>query len=142
MIPTNRGVGITNALGKIEIDRYSHISPEGVSLAFIDTTNTFKGWKAVMNKQNSWIAYNTVDFGNKKLKKIQVNAASQTGGIIEFRLDKPDGLLLASVNIPKGNSLNSVNAKVSKFKKGIHHLVMVLRDNSTVEVDWVQFARK
>jgi hypothetical protein len=141
VIPTNRGVGITNATGKIEIDRYSHISPEGVSLAFIDTTNTFKGWKAVLNKQNSWIAYNTVDFGSKKLKKILVNAASQTGGTIEFRLGKSDGLLLASVNIPKGNSLNIVNAKVSKFKKGIQNLVMVLRDNSTVEVDWVQFAR-
>lgn len=141
VIPTNRGVGITKAAGKIEIDRYSHISPEGVSLAFIDTTNTFKGWKAILNKQNSWISYNTVDFGNKKLKKIQVNAASTTGGTVEFRLGKPDGLLLASVNIPKGVSLNTVNAKVSKFKKGIHNLVMVLRDNSTVEVDWVKFAR-
>jgi len=141
VIPTNRGVGITNALGKIEIDRYSHISPAGVSLAFIDTTNTFKGWKAIMNKQNSWIAYNTVDFGKKKLKKIQVNAASQTGGTLEFRLGKPDGLLVTAVNIPKGVSLNTVNAKVAKYKKGIHNLVMVLKDNSTVEVDWVQFAR-
>jgi hypothetical protein len=141
VIPTNRGVGITNALGKIEIDRYSHISPDGVSLAFIDTTNTFKGWKAIMGKQNSWIAYNTVDFGNKKLKKILVNASSQTGGTLEFRLDKPDGLLLAAVKIPSGVSLNTVNAKMSKYQKGTHNLVMVLKDNSIVEVDWVQFAR-
>jgi len=141
VIPTNRGVGITNALGKIEIDRYSHISPDGVSLAFIDTTITFKGWKAIMGKQNSWIAYNTVDFGNKKLKKILVNASSQTGGTLEFRLDKPDGLLLAAVKIPSGVSLNTVNAKMSKYQKGTHNLVMVLKDNSIVEVDWVQFAR-
>jgi hypothetical protein len=141
VIPTNRGVGITNALGKIEIDRYSNISPAGVSLAFIDTTNTFKGWKAVLNKQNSWIAYNTVDSGNKKLKRIQVNAASPTGGTVEFRLGKPDGLLIAVVNIPKSSSLNTVTSKVSKYKNGIHNLVMVLRDNSTVEVDWVQFSR-
>ena len=141
VIPTNRGVGITSALEKIEIDRYSHISPTGVSVAFIDTTNTFKGWKAILSKQNSWITYNTVDFGNKKLKSVQVNASSQTGGVIQIRLDKPDGLLLAEVKIPKSAGLNIINTRLSKYQKGVHNLVIVLKDNSTVDVDWIQFAR-
>jgi hypothetical protein len=141
VVPTNRGVGITNALNKIEIDRYNHISPDGASIAFIDTTNTFKGWKAIFGKQNSWISYNAVDFGKKKLKTIQVNASSQTGGTLEFRLDKPDGLLLNVVKIPKSVSLNTVNTKLLKFQKGIHNLVLVLRDNSIIDVNWVQFTR-
>ncbi|OFY73301.1 MAG: alpha-N-arabinofuranosidase [Bacteroidetes bacterium RBG_19FT_COMBO_42_7] len=139
VVPTNRGVGITNALGKIEIDRYSHISPDGVSIAFIDTTNTFKGWKAILGKQRSWIIYNTVDFGTRKLKSVQVNASSQTGGVIQIRLDKPDGLLIAEVNVPKNASLNIMNTRLSKYKKGIHNLVLVLKDYGIVDVDWVQF---
>ena len=141
VIPTNRGVGITSALEKIEIDRYSHISPTGISVAFIDTTNTFKGWKAILSKQNSWITYNTVDFGNKKLKAVQVNASSQTGGVIQIRLDKSDGLLLSEVRIPKSASLNLLNTRLSKFQKGIHNLVVVLKDYSTVDIDWIQFTK-
>jgi hypothetical protein len=141
VIPTNRGVGITSALEKIEIDRYSHISPTGISVAFIDTTNTFKGWKAILSKQNSWITYNTVDFGNKKLKAVQVNASSQTGGVIQIRLDKSDGLLLSEVRIPKSASLNLLNTRLSKYQKGIHNLVVVLKDYSTVDIDWIQFTK-
>ena len=141
VIPTNRGVGITSALEKIEIDRYSHISPTGISVAFIDTTNTFKGWKAILSKQNSWITYNTVDFGNKKLKAVQVNASSQTGGVIQIRLDKSDGLLLSEVRIPKSASLSLLNTRLSKFQKGIHNLVVVLKDYSTVDIDWIQFTK-
>jgi len=141
VIPTNRGVGITSALEKIEIDRYSHISPTGISVAFIDTTNTFKGWKAILSKQNSWITYNTVDFGNKKLKAVQVNASSQTGGVIQIRLDKSDGLLLSEVRIPKSASLSLLNTRLSKYQKGIHNLVVVLKDYSTVDIDWIQFTK-
>jgi len=141
VIPTNRGVGITSALEKIEIDRYSHISPTGISVAFIDTTNTFKGWKAILSKQNSWITYNTVDFGNKKLKSVQVNASSQTGGVIQIRLDKSDGLLLSEVRIPKSANLSLLNTRLSKFQKGIHNLVVVLKDYSTVDIDWIQFTK-
>jgi hypothetical protein len=141
VIPTNRGVGITSALEKIEIDRYSHISPTGISVAFIDTTNTFKGWKARLSNQNSWIAYNAVDFGNKKPKSVLVNTSSQTGGTLQLRLGKPDGLLLAEVKVPKSAALNIVNTRLSKYQKGIHNLVLVLKDNGIVDVDWVQFAR-
>ncbi len=141
VIPTNRGVGITSAINKIEIDRYSHISPTGASVAFIDTTNTFKGWKAILSNQNSWITCNAVDFGSEKLKSVIVNASSQTGGTLQVRLDKPDGLILAEVKIPKSASLNRVDTRLSKYQKGIHNLVLVLKDNGIVDVDWVQFTK-
>ncbi len=51
--PSLRGVGVTSATRQIEIDRYSHISPEGVSIGLLDTLNTFKGWKTVLDKQNA-----------------------------------------------------------------------------------------
>jgi hypothetical protein len=142
VIPTNRGVGITSALGHIEIDRYSHISPSGVSVEFLDTTNTFKGWKTVFNNRNGWISYNTVDFGSKKLKSVLVSTLSPAGGILQIWLNKTDGTLLAEVKIPKGTEWNTVNAKLLKFQKGIHNIVITPKDNNLVEVDWIQFTNQ
>jgi hypothetical protein len=141
VIPTLRGVGITDALKKIDIDRYSQISNVGVSVAFLDTLNKFNGWKTILDKQNAWIQYNTVDFGNKKLKSVRVEALSQTGGILQIRIDKADGILLAEVKIPKGTGWNTVDIRLSKYQKGIHNLVVVLKDNNPVEVDWIRFVK-
>ena len=141
VIPTLRGVGITDALKKIDIDRYSQISNKGVSVAFLDTLNRFNGWKTILDKQNAWIQYNIVDFGNKKLKSVRVEALSQTGGILQIRIDKADGILLAEVKIPKGTGWNTVDTRLSKYQKGIHNLVVVLKDNNPVEVDWIRFVK-
>jgi len=32
-----------------------------------------------------------------------------------------------------------VEAKVSKFKGGVHHLLVVNKDENQVEMDWVKF---
>jgi len=61
------------------------------------------------------------------------------GAILQIRLDKPDGLLLAEIKIPEGTGWNTVNSRMLKFQKGIHNLVVVLKDNNPVEVDWIQF---
>lgn len=137
--PTLRGVGLTNATGKIEIDRYSQKSDNGVSVTFMDSTNTFKGWKTTFEDKDAWVRYNSVDFGSKKLKTVQVRALSGTGGTLQIRLDKPDGPLLSEVKIPKGADWNTIDACVSKSQSGIHNLVVVLKDNSPVEVDWLRF---
>ena len=139
VIPTFRGVGVTSALKNIEIDRYSHKSETGVSVAFLDTLNTFKGWKTILGKQNAWISYNTVDFGGRKLKSVQVKALSQMGGTLQIRLDKTDGTLLAEVKLHKGTGWNTIDTRMLRYQKGIHNLVVLLEDNNPVEVDWVRF---
>jgi hypothetical protein len=139
--PTFRGVGVTSALQKIEIDRYSRISETGASIAFLDTLNTFNGWETTLNKQDAWIQYNTVDFGNKKLKSVQLKTLSQTGSTLQIRLDKVNGILLAEVKIPISTGWNTVEARLSKYQKGIHNLVVTLKDNNSVEVDWISFKK-
>ncbi|MDZ7370968.1 MAG: family 43 glycosylhydrolase, partial [candidate division KSB1 bacterium] len=59
VIPTPRGVGITDASREIQIDRYSQKS-DGVSIAFLDTLNTFAGWKSCFEKADEWVQYNSV----------------------------------------------------------------------------------
>ena len=83
VIPTLRGVGITDASREIQIDRYSLISNKGASTAFLDTLNTFGGWKTILDTANAWIQYNGIDFGNKNFKTVKVRALSTTGGTIE-----------------------------------------------------------
>jgi hypothetical protein len=139
VIPTLRGVGLTDAAKDIQIDRYSCKSDKGTSIAFIDTLNTFAGWKTILDGANAWIQYNSVDFGSKKLKSVNVKAASQTGGTLQIRLDKMDGPVIAQVKIPKGEEWAVINARLKKYKSGIHNMVVLLKDNSNVEIDWVSF---
>ncbi|KPK85296.1 MAG: alpha-N-arabinofuranosidase [Bacteroides sp. SM23_62_1] len=137
--PTLRGVGVTGASQKIELDRYSYKSETGVSIAFLDTLNTFKGWKSILEQKDAWIRYNAVDFGNETYRSVQVKVLSQTGGTLQIRLDKPDGPLLSEVKIPEGTGWKTVDSSVSKIQPGIHNLVVVLKDDNPVEIDWIRF---
>ena len=137
--PTLRGVGITDASRKIQIDRYSLKSDNGTSIAFLDTLNTFGGWKTIFDTANAWIQYDGVDFGSKKFKTVKVRALSTTGGTIELRLDKADGPTIARVEIAKNNEWNTVAAHLSELKPGVHNLVVALIHNKHVELDWLTF---
>ena len=137
--PTLRGVGVTKATDQIEIDRYSSKSETGSSIAFLDSTDTFKGWKTTFKDKGVWVRYNAVDFGKEKLKTVQVKAMSEKGSNLQIRLDKADGPMIAEVKVPKGKSWNTSEAKVSKFQSGIHHLIVVLKDENQAEVDWLKF---
>lgn len=138
VVPTLRGVGLTLASQKIEIDRFSQKSDSGSSIEFIDSTNTFSGWKTILDNQNAWIQYNAVDFGNKKLKNVEIKAMSDAGSIVQIRLDKVDGTILSEIEIPKGTEWKVIEAKVKDYQSGVHNLVVMLKD-SPVEIDWIRF---
>jgi hypothetical protein len=139
VIPTLRGVGITNALGEIQIDRYSAISPEGLTVAFIDPNQKQNGWKAILTTENAWIRYNKVDFGQENLKSVSVKTSSPTGGVINIQIDAIDGPLLAQVDIADNTDWSVVNSTLSESPSGIHDLVVILKDTKTVEIDWIKF---
>ena len=139
VIPSLRGVGVSNATNNIEIDRYSSKSETGSSIAFLDSMNTFNGWKTILGNKNAWVQYNKVDFGNMKLKSVQVKAFSEKGSVLQIRLDKVDGLVIAEVTVPEGANWNTVEAKISKNQIGVHNLVVVLKDNNSAEIDWIKF---
>jgi hypothetical protein len=47
--------------------------------------------------------------------------------------------VIAEVKVSKGTSWNTIKTKVSKAATGIHNLVVVLKDENPVEIDWVKF---
>lgn len=139
VIPTLRGIGVSDAKKEIQLDRYTAISNEGAPIDFIDTTNRFLGWKTVFNKPGAWVQYNTVDFGKKGLKTVLVNAISETGGILQIRTGSSNGTVVAEVQIPKSSEWKLTTAAVVKAPKGIQNLFVTLKDDKPVSVDWIKF---
>ena len=137
--PTLRGVGVTPASGTIQVDRYSARSDSTVQVVFLDTLNTFRGWKTVLPQKGDWIQYNSVDFGEKACTYFRMIAVSPGGGKLELRLDRPDGPLIAEAEISAGPEWLAVEEDLSAFYPGIHHLVVVSKGDHPVEIDWLRF---
>jgi len=137
--PTLRGVGLVQAKSQIQIDRYTATSGEGVAVSFIDDANPYGGWKTSLGSASSWVRFNDVDFGNGKLKKIEVRAKSSAKGSLEIRLDKQDGPLLGVVKLGKGADWKIASAAAKKPRAGVHDLFVIQTGAEPVEVDWVSF---
>ena len=139
VIPTLRGIGVTNATMQIQIDRYTAKADNDVTVDFIDTSNRFNGWKTILDKSGAWIQYNTVDFGKKKLKSVIVKAASSAGSTLQIHLDDMNSPAIATIIIPQTSQWNEIKAPLSIYKPGIHHLIVSLQSNANVEIDWLKF---
>jgi hypothetical protein len=139
VIPTLRGVGITSAHDKIQIDRYSAKSERGSSIAFLNDKKRSEGWKAVLSKANAWFRYDRVNFDGNKPDSVVLKAASKAGGMVELRLNTPDGPVIAQVGIPQNGDWNLVKAKLMDIPSGIQDIFLVSKGSKSVEVDWVRF---
>lgn len=139
VIPTLRGVGITKATNPIQIDRYSKISDKGSSISFLDNSNSFKGWKTIFNQSDAWVQYNSVDFGQEKLKSVSIKAFSVKGGVLQVCTKGIGQTVLAEVKIPKGSKWQEVKSPVLKFDSGVQDVFVVSKNDNQVEVDWIKF---
>jgi len=139
VIPSLRGVGVTDASRKIQIDRYSLTSPTGVTVAFLDTLRKSDGWKVTLNARHSWVQYNAVDFGKNQYSTVSVRAAAERGATLLLRLQNAQGPVIAKVNVPKGMEWKTVSASLSGLQPGMQNLLMVHNDDKPVAVDWIKF---
>jgi hypothetical protein len=139
VIPTFRGVGLTRATGKIQIDRYSAMSGQGAAIAFLDTTDTFKGWKTILDEKDAWIKYNGVDFGGMDLKSACFRVRSETGSTLELNIGRKNEFDGMQVKIPDSNDWQIVHMKIDRLPSGIQDVRLVLRDSGPVEIDWIRF---
>jgi len=139
VIPTHRGVGISDALKEIQIDRYSAVSREGMSVAFVNPDRKRDGWKAVLTAPDAWVQYDRADFGAGKLRNIVVRTSSSSGGRVEIRMDRMDGPLIAEVPIANRAEWSAVRAPLSESPSGVHNLFVILKEGKNVEIDWIKF---
>jgi len=141
VIPTLRGVGLSDALQKIQIDRYSKLSKFGVFIDFIDNSNKFEGWNAIFKRKNAWVQYNSVDFANNCPQSVDIRASSKRGGTIQILLDSLKGPIIAEVNVLSGSSWSEIKSPVSKCKAGVHNLYILMKNGDGVEIDWLKFEK-
>ena len=153
--PTLRGVGINKADSRIDVDRYSSES-EGVELAYLDTTNTFRGWEIKLPKKGSWITYNDVDFSNISGKAyMTANVKADKNTKIVIRENNKSGKVIATLNLqvePEGGNNGgmmmrrrsyvgqwyAVTAQLSYIPKGITNLYITC-EGEGASIDWLQF---
>lgn len=139
VIPTLRGVGITNASDKIQIDRFSLKSSNGSSIDFLDTLKRFEGWKTILDSEKAWMQYNSVHFeGSKKYIAIKIRASSKTGADLLVRLNNAEGPIIAEVKIPKVDEWTTVTSPLLKYEEGINNIIIQLKNNYA-EIDWISF---
>ncbi|MGC8824570.1 MAG: family 43 glycosylhydrolase [Bacteroidales bacterium] len=139
VVPTNRGVGVTDASKRIDIDRYSKISEKGITIAFIDSTKTFVGWKTIFHQKDAWVQYNSVSFENKNYKNVIIKYLAESGGVIELKLNNVNNPSIAKMIIPPANQWQIVKFKVNALKPGLHNLLVSSADDRKVEIDWLTF---
>ncbi len=138
VMPTLRGIGVTNATSEIQLDRYTALSKQGASIQFLDTMTRFAGWKTQLQQSGSWVQYNSVSFG-KKFNVVKMKVHSAKGAILQLRLNSADGPIVAEVTVPSDTDWNSIQAPLKGVKVGTHNLVLCLKNDTEVEVDWVSF---
>jgi Glycosyl hydrolases family 43/Carbohydrate binding module (family 6) len=139
VIPTLRGIGVSDAKKEIQFDRYSAISEEGTSIDFIDTSNRFLGWKTVFNKAGAWVQYNTVDFGKRPLKTVYINTMAAQESTLQLRTGSITGPVIAEVKIPQDSKWKIIKTAVAKSPAGVNNLFVVSKDGKQLEVDWIKF---
>jgi hypothetical protein len=138
VIPTFRGVGLTDANSEIQIDRFSQISTENTSIAFLDTTNKFLGWKTIFSGQNSWIRYNSVSF-TKKPKYLTIKYLSDKNTQVSVEVFNAKNKTTISKSVPASEDWNVVKIEAKGKLSGKNDIIVKSNSDSKFEVDWIKF---
>ena len=140
VIPTFRGVGTTDARKEINIDRYTSISGDDVTITFINPKNPFEGWKTVLGKEGAQLRYNSVDFGQGSLKKAKARVYSGRGGTFTIRAGNNDKApVIAKIDVPASGRWAVIDVKMTETARGIHDLFVSLDGENPVHIDWISF---
>lgn len=139
VIPTLRGIGITDAGTEIQIDRYTAINPSGTMVDYIDTFHRFQGWNTRFSAPGSWVQYNSVDFGKKMYKTAVVKGSAPSGGTLQIRSGSVNGPLISVVQMSKSATPVINKARITKLPTGVHNLFVISKDGKPVDADWISF---
>lgn len=137
--PTLRGVGNTDARSKIQLDRYTALSPYGASIDYLNPANTFEGWQTLLNRSGTWVQYNKVDFGNTSVKSLKARVRSDEGGTITIRTAGEKGVTIAELPIKTTAQWAEIKAQTQNVPIGIQDLIVTSTGQGPVAIDWISF---
>ncbi|HWJ27826.1 MAG TPA: carbohydrate-binding protein, partial [Flavisolibacter sp.] len=99
----------------------------------------FKGWKTILDNKNTWIQYNSVDFGKKALKAVKIRARSETGGTIQISTGQSPDAVIAEIKVPKGSEWSVETTGLLTKLTAQKNLFIKMIDTGKVEIDWIRF---
>ncbi len=135
VIPTLRGIGITNARQHVQIDRYSAASDD-IKIDFLNRKDYFEGWKTIFSKKGSWVRYNRVDFGNTPLVAVRMLVKTAKKSVFTLIVDdKP----LAKIKVKPTTDWTEVIAPLKSAPTSVCSITLVSESDNEVEVDWLTF---
>ena len=139
--PTLRGVGVSQARSRLQIDRYSRIAG-GADIAFLDTTNYFLGWKTVFPKRGAAVEYDDVDFGPEAVKEAVVRVNTTRPATIRLSAQLAGATTqswTADLKIPATRGWQVVRLKLKNAPMGINNIKTELIKGTNVEIDYIGF---
>ena len=155
---TMRGVGINQAVERIEIDRYNSASND-VTTQLIDTINTFRSFEATLSQKGSWLRYNDIDFSSVTDAYLVVNvkAADNTEFFVKEKSAK--GKIIAKVPMTvksetrfpgsptpfrrdQSNQWLTMTVPMEYLPKGVTDIVITNESNAAFSINWIQFKNR
>ena len=139
--PTLRGVGVSQARSRLQIDRYSRIAG-GADIAFLDTTNYFLGWKTVLPKRGAAVEYDDVDFGTEAVKEAVMRVNTTRPATIRLSAQLAGATTqswTADLKIPATRGWQVVRLKLKNAPVGINNIKTELIKGTNVEIDYIGF---
>ncbi len=155
---TMRGVGINQAVERIEIDRYSSASND-VTTQLIDTVNTFRSFEAILSQKGSWLRYNDIDFSSVTDAYLVVNVKAADNTEFFVREKSAKGKIIAKVPMTvksetrfpgsptpfrrdQSNQWLTMTVPMEYLPKGVTDIVITNEGNAAFSINWIQFKNR
>ena len=148
---TLRGVGLTKATDRIELDRFSSTSQDAC-ISFNDSTLTFQGWNITLPNKGSHVCYDDVDFSDISDGYLVCKVKANTNSSLTIREKSVKGKVIAKVPITvegetgpfrrdlRGQWL-TLTCNLDFVPKGTSNLCVV-SEGKEVSIDWIQFKNR
>lgn len=155
---TMRGVGINQAVERIEIDRYNSASND-VTTQLIDTINTFRSFEATLSQKGSWLRYNDIDFSSVTDAYLVVNVKAADNTEFFVREKSAKGKIIAKVPMTvksetrfpgsptpfrrdQSNQWLTMTVPMEYLPKGVTDIVITNEGNAAFSINWIQFKNR
>ncbi len=155
---TMRGVGINQAVERIEIDRYNSAS-NNVTTQLIDTINTFRSFEATLSQKGSWLRYNDIDFSSVTDAYLVVNVKAADNTEFFVREKSAKGKIIAKVPMTvksetrfpgsptpfrrdQSNQWLTMTVPMEYLPKGVTDIVITNEGNAAFSINWIQFKNR
>lgn len=155
---TMRGVGINQAVERIEIDRYNSASND-VTTQLIDTINTFRSFEAILSQKGSWLRYNDIDFSSETDAYLVVNVKAADNTEFFVREKSAKGKIIAKVPMTvksetrfpgsptpfrrdQSNQWLTMTVPMEYLPKGVTDIVITNEGNAAFSINWIQFKNR